>query len=180
MKLNLGCGAHLRADYLNIDMSGLTSDVSGFFIKHDLTQGLPRVIADNSVDFIFSEHFIEHIGEDAAKRLITDCHRALKPGGKIRVSTPDLSYLVDNYTKWGWNGEPIAKRIPPIWTPATPCKMVNEGMRAWGHMFLYDLNELLLLFRKAGFGNAGPVGYDPAFEQRPFYGEVIVQATKLQ
>jgi hypothetical protein len=37
------------------------------------------------------------------------------------------------------------------WRPATPCQMVNEGLRLWGYQFLYDASELKRILEEAGF-----------------------------
>jgi len=44
---------------------------------------------DNSIDFIYSEHFFEHLFFDEALSLMQDCHRILKPNGVIRTCVPD-------------------------------------------------------------------------------------------
>ncbi len=44
---------------------------------------------DDSFDFIYSEHFFEHLFEDEALVLLHECCRLLKPGGVIRTVVPD-------------------------------------------------------------------------------------------
>ncbi|WP_168441934.1 class I SAM-dependent methyltransferase [Pontiella desulfatans] len=44
---------------------------------------------DETVDFIFSEHFFEHLFLDEAVDLFRECHRVLKPNGLIRTCVPD-------------------------------------------------------------------------------------------
>ncbi|VGO18288.1 class I SAM-dependent methyltransferase [Pontiella sulfatireligans] len=44
---------------------------------------------DDTVDFIFSEHFFEHLFLDEAVDLFRECHRILKPNGLIRTCVPD-------------------------------------------------------------------------------------------
>jgi predicted SAM-dependent methyltransferase len=44
---------------------------------------------DGSFDFIYSEHFFEHLFADEAVALLRECHRLLKPGGVIRTVVPD-------------------------------------------------------------------------------------------
>ena len=77
--------------WLNSDIEPKLKDI----LYLDATQDFP--IEDNSFDYIFSEHMIEHITYNDAKRMISECFRILKPGGVIRISTPDLSFLVDLY-----------------------------------------------------------------------------------
>ncbi|WP_088241393.1 class I SAM-dependent methyltransferase [Calothrix rhizosoleniae] len=44
---------------------------------------------NDSVDFIYSEHFFEHLFFDEALSLLRECHRILKPNGVIRTCVPD-------------------------------------------------------------------------------------------
>jgi predicted SAM-dependent methyltransferase len=174
MKLNLGCGPHILAGWTNLDLEqrpGVT--------LCNLANGLPSMIEENSVGFIFTEHFIEHIPLSAIQQLLRDCHRVLRPGGTIRISTPSLNYLVELYKQGkvdSW---------APTWHPATPCQMMNEGMREWGHMFLLDGDELKLQLRMAGFEKITWCQHRKStipelanLEVRPYVGDLIMEATK--
>jgi SAM-dependent methyltransferase len=44
---------------------------------------------DNSFDFIYAEHFYEHLFMDEAVELLKECRRILKPHGVIRIVVPD-------------------------------------------------------------------------------------------
>jgi predicted SAM-dependent methyltransferase len=49
-----------------------------------------RLPFDNdSIDFIFSEHFFEHLFLDESLSLLRECYRILKPSGVIRTCVPD-------------------------------------------------------------------------------------------
>jgi predicted SAM-dependent methyltransferase len=143
-KLHLACGKHLLPGWANTDLEGPAA-----VIKLDLRRPLP--VADASLSFIYAEHFIEHIDLPAAARLLRECHRVLKPGGVLRLSTPDLARRVDEYRAgrlgaWADIG----------WAPATPAQLLNEAMREWGHRFLFDARELEALLRGAGFARVEP------------------------
>jgi predicted SAM-dependent methyltransferase len=47
---------------------------------------------DNSVCYIFSEHFFEHLFHDEAVCLLNECWRILKPRGVIRIVVPDAIF----------------------------------------------------------------------------------------
>jgi predicted SAM-dependent methyltransferase len=81
-KLNLGCGAHLREGWVNVDLGG-----AGGSVDWDLTKPIP--LPDHSIRFIYSEHFIEHITRDEALRHFSDCRRLLSAEGVLRLSTPN-------------------------------------------------------------------------------------------
>ncbi len=62
---------------------------------------------------------------------------------------------------------------------------MNEGMRSWGHQYLYDAEELVLVFKEAGFGSVVFQRYQESLhpelaglESRPFHHDLIVEATK--
>ncbi len=137
--LHLGAGTRKLPGFINIDIE------PGADMQLDLTQPLPW--GDRSVSGIFSEHFIEHISQADAIRLLRECRRMLAPGGVIRIATPDLQEMVRDYAE---------QRIHPDWEKfglswtANRCERFNIGMRWWGHQWMYDEEELTRLGRMVG------------------------------
>lgn len=171
-KLHLGCGPHVFDGWINYDIEPGAGGV-----QRDLSRPLPH--KDESVGFIFTEHFVEHITQIQAIALFRECLRVLAPGGAMRVVTPSLEHVTDCYRR----GELID--LPGVWSPVTPCIMLNEAMRAWGHQFLYDRHELFRTLAIAGFQSIVemPPGVSAraelhAREIRPYTGELIVEVTK--
>lgn len=172
-RVHLGCGPHVFEGWVNLDVGG-----GAGVVPYDLTGKLP--FRDASVERVFTEHFIEHVSRERGRRFISECARILKPGGVLRVSTPDLRRLVEEYvhgrtTEWLDQG----------WKPATPARMLNEGMRSWGHVFVYDEAELIDALRAGGFSRFVRVGWHEStvsdlrdLERRSFHGDLIVEATK--
>ena len=79
-------------DWLNADNQ--PRDMSQVFL--DATKGLP--LPEGSFDYIFSEHMIEHVDYDhQGLSLLKDCHRIAKPGGRIRIATPDIASIIGLY-----------------------------------------------------------------------------------
>jgi predicted SAM-dependent methyltransferase len=89
-KLNLGCGGNIIAGWENHDW-----DV-------DITKPLPY--EDNSIDFIFIEHCVEHTTTPDAVRFFAECLRILKYGGTLRVAVPSADKIFgladEPYLKW--------------------------------------------------------------------------------
>lgn len=171
MKIHLGCGTNHIKDWLNVDLDSPIADTHA-----DLRNRLPY--ADESVDFIFNEHFLEHITREEGIAFLRECRRILKPGGIFRVSTPDLRWLVAQYV-----GGKLDEWSDVGWVPETPCRLLNEGMRLWGHQYVYDLPELLGALREAGFSDVYPVRHRESayaelvgLECRPWHQELIVEA----
>lgn len=171
-RLHLGCGPVILPGWLNIDYDHVDAEM-----HLNVLEGLP--FEDGSVEFVFAEHFIEHFTLPQALVILGECHRVLRSGGVIRLSTPDLEWLVDAYysrdtARWG-----------ALWQPATGCRILNEAFRSWGHQFLYDRDELLGVLKEAGFSGFGFPQHSHSsykelegLEARPFNNEIILEATK--
>jgi predicted SAM-dependent methyltransferase len=94
--LNIGCGSYYSTDniWTNLDFASSNKHV----IAHNLLKGIP--FGDNSFDFVYHSHVLEHFSKSDGDRLIKECYRVLKPGGILRVAVPDLEVIVRNYILW--------------------------------------------------------------------------------
>ncbi|HEY0130707.1 MAG TPA: methyltransferase domain-containing protein [Allosphingosinicella sp.] len=169
-RLHLGSGGRLLDGWANVDINGLGN------LVWDLTKPLP--IPPGRVRFVYSEHFIEHIPHAAARRLLGHARRVMAADGVIRISTPDLKPLVDDY-----QAGRLVRMDHADWRPATLCQMVNEAMRNWGHVFIYDEAELTALLRECGFNDVRRVKRGESefpelrgLESRPDFGDLILEA----
>ena len=90
-KIHIGCGTNILKGWLNTDYMPVSNEV----ILMDATQKLP--FENNTFDYVFSEHMIEHITYTQGGLMLSECFRVLKSGGKLRVSTPDLRFLFSLY-----------------------------------------------------------------------------------
>ena len=79
-KFNLGCGNKPIAGYINCDFY-TTAHADLIF---DLNQKFP--IDTSDADLIVADNVFEHL--DNYLGAIRECHRVLKPGGKLVVSVP--------------------------------------------------------------------------------------------
>jgi predicted SAM-dependent methyltransferase len=169
-RLHLGSGGRILNGWANIDITGLRT------ISWDLRNPLP--VDRGHVRLIYSEHFIEHIDRQSAQRLLTQLREAMQDGGVVRISTPDLAKLVADYQ---------AGRVVHMehggWFPETACQMLNEGMRFWGHTFVYDEPELRRLLKECGYSEIRRVERGRSdhpelrdLESRPDFGDLIVEA----
>src|SRR5437868_4053917 len=82
-KIQLGAGLNNLTGWFNTDYFPRNNVL---FV--DVTKPFP--IPSNSFQFIFSEHHIEHISYKYAVEMLREAFRIMKPGGHIRISTPDL------------------------------------------------------------------------------------------
>ncbi len=151
-KVQLGAGGSRLKGWLNTDI-----EPGGDGLAYlDATKRFP--FEDESVHYIFSEHVIEHLTYDEGKAMIAEAYRVLTPGGKMRVSTPNLMQFIalfdknpsdearaymEGKLKWHrWPKEPNAAAI-----------ILNLQMSSWGHKFMYDFETLSGALVRGGFRN---------------------------
>jgi predicted SAM-dependent methyltransferase len=149
-KLYLGCGDLLMPGWLNADAYPRRSGVYCF----NATKRFP--FPDASFDFVYSEHMIEHIPFAGAKVMMGEIFRVLKPGGRVRIATPDLDRLMALKTtvptplQRDYIDFSIATFAPEA-INKNPCFVINSFVRDWGHTFIFDRETLADLMRHCGF-----------------------------
>lgn len=116
IKLHLGCGTVVVDGWINVDYSlgARLSKIPTFryfnkklklfdvewkenIFLHDLTKKLPW--KDNSVDYIYCSHTLEHFTKDNGRYLLSEIYRVLKRGGLARIIVPDLGIIIDRFNK---------------------------------------------------------------------------------
>ncbi|MCC7257267.1 MAG: methyltransferase domain-containing protein [Gammaproteobacteria bacterium] len=150
--LHIGSGPMQLDGWLNTD---LLPRLERGIIHLDITEPMP--FDDGLFGFIYSEHLIEHVTLDAALYHLGECHRVLKPGGVLRISTPDLRFLLDYFA--GADLTPVQaaylERVVRVNYPGLklrhPSIVLNRFVRDWGHQFIYDGDFLAELMSQAGF-----------------------------
>src|SRR5207245_635222 len=88
-KLHLGCGDNVLAGWLNTDYLPNSREI----MHLDATRPFP--FKDETFDYVFSEHMIEHVPHRDGLNMLAECRRVLKSSGKLRISTPNLAFLLD-------------------------------------------------------------------------------------
>lgn len=83
MKLNLGCGYNRLEGWLNADNSP-DSAADALMEAHDLR------LESSSAEEIKALQLVEHLGFFKTKYFLSECWRALKPGGTLTLETPDI------------------------------------------------------------------------------------------
>jgi predicted SAM-dependent methyltransferase len=151
-KLQIGSGFNILDGWLNSDYQPIPTDL----FRLDATKTFP--IGDNEFDYIFSEHIIEHIEYAEGLSMLSECFRILRQNGTIRVSTPNLPFLLDLYRQ-DKSPQQIAyiKWATDNFIPGTDYYddvfVINNYVRDWGHRFIYDEKTLRASLEKAGFTN---------------------------
>jgi predicted SAM-dependent methyltransferase len=148
-KLHIGCGGNILPEWLNTDYFPTNPNIAYL----DATKQFP--FQDGTFDYVFSEHMIEHITYADGLIMLKQCNRILKSGGKIRLSTPNLRFLVDLYSE---NKSELQERYIQ-WASDLFIKngvysdtmVINNFVRDWGHVFIYDEKTLRLALEVSGF-----------------------------
>ena len=149
-KLQLGAGPTELRGWLNTDRDPATPEA----VYLDTTRRFP--IPDASFDYILSEHQIEHLSYANGLFTLRECFRVLRPGGRIRVATPDLTVITGlaaadlgreqrRYVRWAL--ETFVPEAPGELTAF----VINNAFRNWGHRFLYDEATLADALMRVGF-----------------------------
>ncbi len=151
--LNLGSFVDVveHPDWTNIDILPLSLMLPKAvkFVQADLRAGLP-MYQDQSVDLIRMSHLIEHITLEDAKRLLKDCHRVLKPGGVLRIATPNAAIVLKHYP----GDMAFFDQIQPpeyIYSPTQGEKLSRLIFSGdYAHRALYSLDMIVSFLEQAG------------------------------
>jgi predicted SAM-dependent methyltransferase len=91
--------------------------------------------------------------------MLAECRRVLQPSGKIRISTPDLNFLVNLYRDdkselheryIRWSTRTFSHGAVP---EDNALFVINHFVRSWGHRFIYDEKTLREAMQTIGFTN---------------------------
>ena len=149
LKLHLGCGnrnfgpewRHIdRADFPHIDSQDVTN----------------LNYVDSSVDLIYASHLIAYFDRAEIIPILAEWQRVLKPGGCLRLATPDWDVLRRMsapllgplYGKMETQGTVImqSKCGPPEYLPSSEKTTIY-------HKTVYSYKELKKLLTECGFRN---------------------------
>lgn len=167
LKLNLGGGIEVAPGWVNVD-GGIHAFIAGSprpilslvyrrtrnvsrlvpeaeYIRRltdyqhifcDFNRGLP--FESGTVDYVFCSHVLEHFEREAARCLIRETLRVLKPGGWARICVPDLAFAVQRYHD-GAKHEALSYFFTGETSPYDQ------------HRYMYDSELLTTLLREEGF-----------------------------
>jgi len=135
-KFNVGCGPyHLKEGWTNIDIRPF----DGVDLVFDVTNAWP---CSNDLEFVYGEHFIEHLSVDAAFLFLDNVYSSLLKGGIVRLSTPSLEWVLSTHFSLSnfSSSEIISQTIG-----------LNRAFYGWGHRFLYSRKMLEAILLSCGF-----------------------------
>jgi predicted SAM-dependent methyltransferase len=135
-KVHVGCGPHaLLEGWCNTDVRAFPG------VDHvmDATQPWPF----SGLTHVFGEHFIEHLEIDRAIDFLVHAGSSLAPGGRIRLSTPNLAWVMAAHAVHG-DGVDVDERLENT-------LVLNRGFYGWGHRFLWTAEMLTGVMASLGY-----------------------------
>jgi predicted SAM-dependent methyltransferase len=124
------------------------------FTRLDISDPLP--VDDGAVDWVYAEHLVEHVPLGTVIAWLREVRRILRPGGVLRLTTPDLERYVHGYLdQQGGFFARHRRRLrtlrvgPPM--PERRAFMINQIFYHFGHRWIYDEAELRHALAAAGF-----------------------------
>jgi predicted SAM-dependent methyltransferase len=169
-KLQIGTGPNPLPGWLNTDVAPDTyPEHRSTIVQLDATKPFP--LDDMTFNYVFTEHQIEHIAEPSAHLMAAECFRVLRPGGRIRIATPDLARIIGlygeqlneverHYVEWV-----MTRFRPNVHSGNRRCYVINHMFTDHSHRFIYDYETLLALLSEAGF--VDPVRCNPGESSDP-------------
>jgi len=143
-RLNVGSSSSHLPGWINAD---LLRDPEGACIVMDATKRWP--LPDACLEAVNSEQFVEHLSREAARAYFREAFRALRLGGVIRTTTPDLAALCRSLLEHA--AHDLAAHREHGYEAATHGEMFNNYAYSWGHRQLYDEETLARMLSEAGF-----------------------------
>lgn len=142
-KVQVGCGPHnLMEDWWNVDIR----EFRGIDAVMDATKPWPY----EDLEYVFGEHFLEHLTLDEAVEFIKHAGNSLRHGGVLRLSTPNLEWVLRTHYDFG-KSEPSQIISDTLKT--------NRAFHGWGHKFLYSRGMMAYVLTETGFEEVSFFGY---------------------
>jgi predicted SAM-dependent methyltransferase len=182
-RLNVGCGPEVRDGWVNVDKSPsvllskaprlrkalgrarlLTpQQVAGFppgVVFGDISSRLP--VGDETAESVYSSHVIEHLSPEQGKGFVRECYRVLKPGGVLRIVTPDLELMINEYLdgtstflgRYSTPADAFCAEYNAFREASRANRTQALARRLFGgdfHQWLYDFVSMKRLLESAGF-----------------------------
>jgi predicted SAM-dependent methyltransferase len=174
MRLNIGCGAHPLAYWVNAD-----ADETVHADMHFSAPPIP--FEDDALDAIHAGHVLEHMGCEQGRAFLVECYRVLSPGGVLSVVVPDTREVMRRYLA----GANDAVEYPAgVWWSVADLDSVchvflYSDIQPSPHRWAYDRETLGRAMASAGFADLREMDRyrDPRIAQGAWY-QVGVEGRK--
>jgi predicted SAM-dependent methyltransferase len=152
----------------------------------------PWIFEDRSLSHVYADNMIEHVPLAGGRVFFAEAYRCLRPGGTIRLVTPDVRTHVEMYLKGDAAvvSGPLADEYRSLGVVIEhPIDLLRTPIGEFGHHagYVYDFETLDAELQRAGFQPAVrrelQESDDPmlrGLEERPTHGslQMVVEATR--
>lgn len=166
LKLHLGCGPDIRSGWVNMDVFVTPSQSSDtYVIQYDLRQPIP--LENDSLSYVYSSHFFEHLSCDDGYQLMKDAYRWLEKGGIFRIALPDFESVFKAYINGDRAYFDIMEKADIV--PKSPFQngklalvdFVNYSVyQVDQHKCIYDAETLMDLLKSIGYSTVKKSEFD--------------------
>jgi SAM-dependent methyltransferase len=154
----------------------------------------PWIFEDGALSYVYADNMIEHVPLSGGRVFFAEAFRCLRPGGVIRLVTPDVRTHVDLYLKAAGGADivhsPLADEYRSLGVVIEhPIDLIRTPIGEFGHHagYVYDFETIDAELQRAGFQPAvrrNLLESDHAelsnLEERPTHGslQMVVEAVK--
>jgi predicted SAM-dependent methyltransferase len=168
-RLHVGCGGIWVPGWLNMDRfpvglqpyGALRRREGALVLSFDASGELP--LHEGRLWHVYGSHFIEHLSFAEALAFLAECHRALRPGGLIRLTCPDLELWARRYLErdevFLRSYEQATARTRDLPELRTGAQVLMSQLHGWGHRWAYDEESLCEALERSGFDEARRRGH---------------------
>lgn len=151
----------------------------------------PWIFEDGSLSHVYADNMIEHVPLAGGRVFFAEAYRCLRPGGVIRLVTPDVRTHVDMYLK---GGDVVQSNLADEYRSLGvviehPIDLLRTPIGEFGHHsgYVYDFETLDAELQRAGFKPASRCNLmesdDPklrGLEERSAHGslQMVVEAVR--
>ena len=134
--LHIGCGPFHMTGWMNTDLP----PNSHMDFPLDISRPLP--FPDNYFHAIYGAEVIEHIPLAEGRLFFQEARRILRPGGVLRLTTPDLENICRIFLHQNPQADPA--KFGTVWIDGEFSDeiWINAMFHFWGHQFLYNFAAL--------------------------------------
>lgn len=166
---------------LNLGASPIWSKEGWHTLDHKLTESTDTAIAgdaaniklpDESCDIVFCSHVFEHIPHTRLPIIISEINRILRPGGILRLLTPDLAVLAKAYvdkdaeffkrakeedesvrTDLDFGGMLMNFIVSPGQDTVLLDRNLQTFVAGYAHLYSYDYSMLSIMLGRLGYSS---------------------------
>lgn len=161
--VNVACGPQVADGFLNLDVLPSSARV----VPWDCRRSIP--VGDGAAAGVRAEQFVEHLEpREEVPAFLDDVHRALRPGGVLRIIVPDAKRYLDAYCRSDLSGfHELEVPVPFPGDLPTRMDIVNHVFHQWHeHRWAYDFETLALRLQTAGFARVEQTAFQISLEPR--------------